>query len=133
MVRSVRWLAAATAAVVSFVAALWVARAFRLPFEPQGEADRWVVAAAFAGAVSAAVLAAAGFWAGREASEHRDPAAAATPEPPERAGAPEPVLPAAGDHFEVRDSTFHGPAAFGRGHQFNVDRRGEDGKAASDR
>ena len=127
MVRSVRWLVAVVAALVSFVAALWIARMFSLPFEPRGEADRWAVGAAFAGAVSAAVLAAVGFWAGRDAPEQRDPAAAARPEPG-RADASEPALPASGDHFEVRHNTFRGPAAFGRGHQVNIDRPG-DGNA----
>ncbi len=128
MVRSVRWLVAVAATLVSFLAALWIARTFPLPFEPRGEADQWVVGAAFAAAVSAAVLAAAGFWAGREAPEKRDPAPAVRSEP-ERADASEPVLPASGDHFDIHHNTFRRPAAFGSGPQVNIDRPGGDGNA----
>ncbi len=124
MVRSVRWLLAVVAALVSFVAALWIVRTFNLPFEPRGEADRWAVGATFAGAVSAAVLAAVGFWAGREPPEHRDPASAAGAEP-KPADVSEPALPNSGDHFEVRHNTFRGPTVFGRGHQVNIDRPGD--------
>lgn len=119
MVRSVRWLVAVAAALVSFVAALWIARTFGLPFEPRGEADRWVVGAAFAGAMSAAVLAAVGFWAGREAPEQRDPAPAVR-QKPQPASPPGQDLPTSGDHFDVHDNTIDGPTVFGRGQQINM-------------
>jgi hypothetical protein len=51
---------------VTFGACLWLATAIKLSFLPKAEADRWAVAAAFAGAMAAAVLAWGASWAGKE-------------------------------------------------------------------
>ena len=45
---------------------MWLAMAVELPFLPKAEADRWVVAAAFAGVMATAVVACGASWAGRE-------------------------------------------------------------------
>ncbi|MEV5954703.1 hypothetical protein AB0M11_13155 [Streptomyces sp. NPDC051987] len=63
MQRVARWVVAVCAGAGSFVVCLWAARAARLGFLPRAEADRWVVATAFATTVAALVGAAAGWWA----------------------------------------------------------------------
>ncbi|GHE71737.1 hypothetical protein GCM10018785_44980 [Streptomyces longispororuber] len=66
MVRSVRWLVAVAAAVVTFVVCLWGARLVVWGWLPAGDAERWGVAAAFAAVAAGAVGMAVGWWAGRE-------------------------------------------------------------------
>ncbi|WP_409239356.1 hypothetical protein [Streptomyces sp. PA5.6] len=68
MVRSVRWLVAVAAAVVTFGVFLWAARAASWDWLPAGDAERWGVAAAFAAVAAGAVGMAVGWWAGREPS-----------------------------------------------------------------
>ncbi|MFB7739820.1 hypothetical protein ACFC08_36905 [Streptomyces sp. NPDC056112] len=58
---------AVAAAVVTFAVVLWAARSVSWGWLPEGEAERWTVAAAFAAVVAGAVGAAVGWWAGREA------------------------------------------------------------------
>ena len=45
---------------------MWLAMAVELPFLPKAEADRWVVAAAFATVMATPVVACGAWWAGRE-------------------------------------------------------------------
>ncbi|MEU0646002.1 hypothetical protein [Streptomyces umbrinus] len=66
MVRSVRWVVAVAAVVAAFGLCLWLARSVSFGWMPQGEADRWVVATAFATVVAGSVGVATGWWAGRE-------------------------------------------------------------------
>ncbi len=66
MVRWVRWLVAVVAAAVSFGMVLWVVRSVSWGWLPEGEEARWGVAAAFAAVVAGGVLAAVGWWAGRQ-------------------------------------------------------------------
>ncbi|WP_406435712.1 hypothetical protein OHB00_16745 [Streptomyces sp. NBC_00631] len=64
MQRAGRWVVAVCAGAGSFVVCLWAARAASFGFLPRAEADRWVVATAFATTMAALVGAAAGWWAG---------------------------------------------------------------------
>jgi hypothetical protein len=64
--RAVKWSVTGVAAAVTFGVGLWLAMAVELPFLPKAEADRWVVAAAFAGVMATAVVACGAWWAGRE-------------------------------------------------------------------
>lgn len=66
MRRSVRWVVAVTAAGVAFGLCLWLARSVSFDWTPRAEADRWVVAAAFASVMAGAVGLAVGWWAGRD-------------------------------------------------------------------
>ncbi|MFJ9662066.1 hypothetical protein ACIRPR_29355 [Streptomyces griseoflavus] len=66
MVRSVRWLVAVAAAVVTFGVCLWAGRSAAWGWLPAGDAERWGVAAAFAAVAAGAVGMAVGWWAGRE-------------------------------------------------------------------
>ncbi|MFD4600893.1 hypothetical protein ACFWPQ_23065 [Streptomyces sp. NPDC058464] len=68
MQRGGRWVVAVCAGAGSFVVCLWAARAASFGFLPRAEADRWVVATAFATTVAALVGTAAGWWAGHEGS-----------------------------------------------------------------
>ncbi|MER6084438.1 hypothetical protein [Streptomyces sp. NPDC001833] len=69
MQRAGRWVVAVCVGAGSFVGCLWAARAASFGFLPRAEADRWVVATAFATTVAALVGAAAGWWAGAGAEE----------------------------------------------------------------
>src|SRR5438046_10590465 len=64
--RAVKWSVTCVAAAVTFGVCLWLAMAVELPFLPKAEADRWVVAAAFAGMMATAVAACGTWWAARE-------------------------------------------------------------------
>jgi hypothetical protein len=69
MTRMAKWLVAAGATLASFVLFLWggwVAGIRLWPHALHSAADRWVVSAAFATVMGGAVLAWAGWWAGRE-------------------------------------------------------------------
>lgn len=66
MLRSVRWAVAVGGVAAAFVLCLWGARVVSWGWMPRGEADRWVVATAFATVVTGAVGAAVFWWAGRE-------------------------------------------------------------------
>ena len=59
-----RWAVTVFAGAGSFVVCLWSARAAPFGFLPSAEADRWLVATAFAATVTPLVGAAAGWWAG---------------------------------------------------------------------
>src|SRR5205823_5269267 len=63
---AVKWSVTGVAAAVTFGVCLWLAMAVELPFLPKAEADRWVVAAAFAGMMATAVAACGTWWAARE-------------------------------------------------------------------
>ena len=73
MTRLVRWSLAATGSVVTFGLSLWLARDAPFGWMPRAQADRWVVAAAFATVVAGAVGAAVSWWAGREAPSSAEP------------------------------------------------------------
>ncbi|MEU6200241.1 hypothetical protein [Streptomyces sp. NPDC047061] len=66
MQRTGRWVVAVCVGAGSFVVCLWAARAASFGFLPRAEADRWVVATAFATTAAALVGTAAGWWAGHE-------------------------------------------------------------------
>jgi hypothetical protein len=66
MSRAVRWMVTGAAAAVTFGLCLWLVMAVNLPFLPGTERDRWVVAAAFAGAMTGFVVVCGAWWAGRE-------------------------------------------------------------------
>lgn len=66
MARSVRWAVAVGSVLAAFGLCLWLARAVSWGWMPQDEADRWVVATAFATVASGAVGAGVFWWAGRE-------------------------------------------------------------------
>jgi len=61
-----KWLVFAVASAMTFGLYLWLAAVVKLPFLPKAHADRWVVNAAFAGAMTACVVAGGAWWAGRE-------------------------------------------------------------------
>lgn len=67
MRRSVRWLVTWSVTAVAFAAFLWLAKVFSFSWEPRDQSDRWVIATAFASVMAGAVIAAMGWWAGREA------------------------------------------------------------------
>ncbi|MFH9990613.1 hypothetical protein [Streptomyces luteogriseus] len=80
-----RWAVTVFVGAGSFVVCLWSARAAPFGFLPGTEADRWVVATAFATTVTALVGAAAGRWAGdrgQPATVPPDGPAPDTPGPP---------------------------------------------------
>jgi hypothetical protein len=93
---------AATAA--AFMGSLWLARRFTFSFEPRHESDRWVVAAAFATAMSAAVLASGNWWASREKR-------AQVPEsvPDQSSANAQNSHSLTNDHVDFRGSTFNAP------------------------
>lgn len=66
MGRAAKWLVICAASAVAFGLSLWLAAAVKLPFLPKADADRWVVNAAFATAMTACVLACGAWWAARE-------------------------------------------------------------------
>ncbi|WP_406263092.1 hypothetical protein OHT93_00535 [Streptomyces sp. NBC_00191] len=68
MSRSVRWVVAVSAAVLSFGRGLWLARSASFVWLPQADADRWVVATAFAAVAAGSVGAATTWWAGQDGS-----------------------------------------------------------------
>ncbi|WP_145968907.1 hypothetical protein [Streptomyces hyaluromycini] len=72
MQRAGRWVVAVCVGAGSFVVCLWAARAASFGFLPRAEADRWVVATAFATTVAALVGTAAGWWAGAGQEEPPD-------------------------------------------------------------
>ena len=69
---SVRWLAAICSTVIVFGLCLWLFRFVSFSWMPHAEADRWVVATAFATVAAGAAGAATGSWAGRD-RERPDP------------------------------------------------------------
>ncbi|MFD4612686.1 hypothetical protein ACFWOT_32330 [Streptomyces sp. NPDC058440] len=75
MARSARWAVTAVAATVVFVVCLWVGRSVSFGWMPDAEADRWVVATAFATVVSTVTGAAGAWWAGREQPDPSPPLA----------------------------------------------------------
>ena len=79
MWRSVRWPAAWLLTAIAFGACLWLAHAYCFSWEPQDQADRWAIAAAFASVMAGAVLAALAWWAGHETRSEAGSHAAATP------------------------------------------------------
>lgn len=87
MRRSVRWLAACGMTAITFGACLWAARALSFSWEPKDQADRWLIATAFASVMAGAVLAALGWWAGRDIPPTH--VRAATEEPRTAAGVPD--------------------------------------------
>ncbi|MCX5373795.1 hypothetical protein OG613_38515 [Streptomyces sp. NBC_00015] len=66
MTRSVRWVVTVAVAVVVFGVCLWAGRSAPFGWMPKDEADRWVVATAFATVVATVAATAAGWWAARE-------------------------------------------------------------------
>ncbi len=66
MSRSVRWVVAVGAVLATFGLCLWLARMVSWGWMPRAEADRWVVATAFATVAAGAVGAATAWWAGRD-------------------------------------------------------------------
>ncbi|WP_217555743.1 hypothetical protein [Streptomyces sp. GbtcB6] len=73
MQRAGRWAVAVCVGAGSFVVCLWAARAAPFGFLPRAEADRWVVATAFATTVAALVGTAVGWWAGTGAGPEEPP------------------------------------------------------------
>jgi hypothetical protein len=111
-----RWLVTMAATGVAFVTALWLAWTFSISFEPRAGSDRWAVAGGFAVAMSAAVLTAVGWWAGREKAPRARVPHARQPVPDRSltgshlASSEQDSSPApAGDHVDFRGSTFNGP------------------------
>ncbi|MFJ5036102.1 hypothetical protein ACIQB5_51055 [Streptomyces sp. NPDC088560] len=90
-----KWLVAGGAAVVAFGLALWLS--YLLVAWPKDTAGRLVVDTAFALAVSAAVLASVGAWAGHGSDA-------------------EGGSPSDGDHINLSHGIFHGPV-LGKGKQ----------------
>lgn len=122
------------AAAMLFVVCLWIGRAVSFSWMPRAEADRWVVATAFATVMATGAFGAVAWWAGREtpaghASQsvrgtavaggiaqvsqtggnvrivHRGPTAGSTSAPPSVSG---PVTSEEGGQ-SVRDTTTAGP------------------------
>ncbi|WP_431683784.1 hypothetical protein [Kitasatospora sp. KL5] len=79
MSRPVRWVVTVGSAVVAFVVCLWLARSASFGWLPKAEADRWVVATAFATVGAGAVATAVGRWAGQTTTPTPAPPA---PSPP---------------------------------------------------
>ncbi|PJN05588.1 hypothetical protein CG723_44115 [Streptomyces sp. CB01635] len=71
--RWLRWLVVAVTAGATFWVFLWVAQSVSWGWLPEGEAERWGVAAGFAAVVASAVVMATGWWAGREVSPGQPP------------------------------------------------------------
>ena len=87
----------AVASIAAFVLGLWVDQQLTWSWLPHAEADRWVVAAAFATITATVTLTLAGAWAEKE------PAAEQPAPPPVAPTAAPPVAGGSGDHIE-----FHG-------------------------
>ncbi|GGP00250.1 hypothetical protein [Wenjunlia tyrosinilytica] len=66
MARWVRWPVTVVAAAVVFGGCLWVGRSVPFAWMPEAQADRWMVATAFATVVGTVAATAVGWWAGRE-------------------------------------------------------------------
>lgn len=84
-----RWAVTVCAGAGTFVICLWAARVAPFGFLPTAEADRWLVATAFATTVATMVAAAAGWWAGergRPGSVPPDNRSPEAPGPPPRSG-----------------------------------------------
>ncbi|WP_406470340.1 hypothetical protein OH738_30990 [Streptomyces hirsutus] len=75
MARSARWVVTAVAATVVFVVCLRMGRSVSFGWMPEAEADRWVVATAFATVVSTVTGAAGAWWAGLEQPDPSSPPA----------------------------------------------------------
>jgi hypothetical protein len=112
MARSVRWSLVVLAVAAAYVLAVWLAASVRVPFGPTMEADRWVVDAGFATAISAAVLTWAGWWMDR--SERSKNASKST----ESAGRR--------DVFHNEHNRYHGPTHTGSGSQYNTPPKEEE-------
>lgn len=80
-----RWAVTVFAGAGAFVICLWSARVAPFGFLPGAEADRWVVATAFATTVATMVAAAAGWWAGESGQPGSVPP---DNRPPETSGPP---------------------------------------------
>jgi hypothetical protein len=119
--RSVRWLMTWAATAVAFVSCLWLAGTFSFPFEPRAASDRWVVAATFAAAMSAAVLTAISWWAGREKALPGANALGSQAIPGRSPTKAEQAPPPGRDHVDFRGSTFNAPVT-GKG-DINIDER----------
>ncbi|MFB8136332.1 hypothetical protein [Streptomyces mirabilis] len=61
-----RWTVTVGVAAVVFGVCLWAARSVSFDWMPDAEADRWVVATAFATVMATVAATAFGWWAGRE-------------------------------------------------------------------
>ncbi|MFC8093362.1 hypothetical protein [Streptomyces sp. NPDC057301] len=68
MSRRLRWLVTVVGAAVVFGVCLWAARTVWFGWMPRAEADRWVVATAFATVMATVAAAALSWWAGHEPS-----------------------------------------------------------------
>lgn len=66
MARWVRWSVTVVAAAVVFGVCLWAGRSVPFEWMPEAEADRWVVATAFATVMGTVAATAVGWWASRE-------------------------------------------------------------------
>ncbi|MGW3028498.1 hypothetical protein [Streptomyces sp. NPDC001221] len=66
MTRWGRWSVTVVTAGVVFGVCLWVGRSVPFEWMPTAEADRWVVATAFATVMGTVAATAVGWWAGRE-------------------------------------------------------------------
>lgn len=66
MARSARWVVTVVVAAVVFGVCLWAGRSVSFGWMPKDEADRWVVATAFATVVATVAATAAGWWAARD-------------------------------------------------------------------
>jgi hypothetical protein len=69
MSRLGRWAVTAITSAVVFVLCLWLARAVNFEWMPHAEADRWVVATAFAAVISGAAGGGEWWWTGRDKNE----------------------------------------------------------------
>lgn len=67
--RQVRWVIGVAATVSAFGALLWLGRVTSFDWLPDGEAERWAVAVAFATLGATAVLSAMGWWATQAPAE----------------------------------------------------------------
>jgi nitrogen fixation-related uncharacterized protein len=73
--RSLKWLGVVISTALAFGISLWASRAASFSWMPHADADRWVVDAAFATVIAAAVGGAGSWWAGREkdTEDHDEP------------------------------------------------------------
>ncbi|MEV7442912.1 hypothetical protein AB0O22_17445 [Streptomyces sp. NPDC091204] len=70
---SARWLMAVATSMVTFGVCLWLAHSVSWGWLPEGEAEQWGVAAAFAAVAAGAAGAAASWWAGHDPSARQRP------------------------------------------------------------
>ncbi|MFC1413169.1 hypothetical protein ACEZCY_29235 [Streptacidiphilus sp. N1-12] len=96
----------------AYVLAVWLAASVRVPFGPTMEADRWVVDAGFATALSAAVLTWAGWWMDR--GERSEKASEST-------GSDGRSIV-----FHNEHNTHYGPTHTGSGNQYNTPPKEEE-------